>query len=310
MLSNNQSHAVVVGGGTMGSGIALVFAAGGWAVDVVEPDAQRRAALPAYLRESLARMNSSVSGDIVGLVASLDDVAWNSVDLVVESASEDLALKQNLFAELEAQARPGIPLTSNSTTLPMSAIAKGLKTRSRMLGLHFLMPAQFVPVVEIIRSPDTDPKVIDDVAAIMIALGKRPVRLNKEQPGWLVNRIQTALMREALALIDQGIASPEDVDAAVRYGFGFRYTACGPIMQKEHSGWDIHYKLQQAVFPSLCNDATPSQTLQKMVAAGRLGMKSGEGFMRWDAAAIAREKARFEKALRATLDVLEAEAKK
>jgi 3-hydroxybutyryl-CoA dehydrogenase len=117
-------------------------------------------------------------------------------------------------------------------------------------------------------------------------------------------------MREALALIDQGIASPEDVDAAVRYGFGFRYAACGPIMQKEHSGWDIHYQLQQAVFPSLCNDVAPSATLQNMVAAGRLGMKSGEGFMRWDTEAIAREKARFEKALRATLDVLEAEGRR
>jgi 3-hydroxybutyryl-CoA dehydrogenase len=133
--------------------------------------------------------------------------------------------------------------------------------------------------------------------------------LAKEQPGWLVNRIQTALMREALSLIDQGIASPEDVDAAVRYGFGFRYAACGPITQKEHSGWDINYKLQQAVFPSLCNDTAPNATLDKMIAGRHLGMKTGQGFIRWDDAAIAHEKARYEKALRATLDILEAEGK-
>ena len=305
-MSDHRSHAVVIGGGTMGSGIALVFAAGDWAVDVVEPQATTRAALPAYLRESLQRMGAAADTGRVAIAASLDDVEWRDVELVIESANEDLALKRELFAQLEARAPAQIPLASNSTTLPMSAISQGLRTRSRMLGLHFLMPAQFVPVVEVIASPRTDPQVLDDIAALMRRLGKRPVRLAKEQPGWLVNRIQTALMREALALIDQGIASPEDVDAAVRYGFGFRYAACGPIMQKEHSGWDINCKLQEAVFPSLCNDTAPSATMKRMIAARHLGMKTGRGFLRWDDASIAREKARYEKALRATLDILEA----
>jgi 3-hydroxybutyryl-CoA dehydrogenase len=297
----------VIGGGTMGSGIALVFAAGNWAVDIVEPAAATRAALPAYLRESLQRMGAPADTDRIAIGGALKDVAWSDVDLVVESASEDLALKQKIFAELEALAPAHVPLASNSTTLPISAIGGGLKTRSRMLGLHFLMPAQFVPVVEVISSEQTEPRLIDEICAIMRKLGKRPVRVNKALPGFLVNRIQTALMREAVALIEQGVASPEDVDTAVRYGFGFRYIACGPITQKEHSGWDINYKLQQAVFPSLCNDVTPSPLLEKMIAAGHFGMKSGRGFMQWDSEKIARERARYEKALRATLDILEAD---
>jgi 3-hydroxybutyryl-CoA dehydrogenase len=304
-MSKNNSRAVVVGGGTMGSGIALVFAAGNWAVDIVEPAAATRAALPAYLRESLQRMGAHADTSRIATVGTLSDVAWSDVDLVVESANEDLALKQRIFAELEALTPAHVPLASNSTTLAISAIGRGLKTRSRMLGLHFLMPAQFVPVVEVIGSEQTEPRLIDEICAIMRKLGKRPVRVNKELPGFLVNRIQTALMREAVALIEQGVASPEDIDTAVRYGFGFRYIACGPITQKEHSGWDINYKLQQAVFPSLCNDAAPSPLLEKMIAAGHFGMKTGQGFMRWDDAKIARERARYEKVLQATLDILE-----
>ncbi len=306
-MSKNNSRAVVVGGGTMGSGIALVFAAGNWAVDIVEPAAATRAALPEYLRESSQRMGTPTDTSRISIVGTLKEAAWRNVDLVVESASEDLALKQKIFAELEVLAPAHVPLASNSTTLPISAIVRGLKTRSRMLGLHFLMPAQFVPVVEVIGSEHTELRLIDEICAIMRKLGKRPVRVNKALPGFLVNRIQTALMREAVALIEQGVASPEDIDTAVRYGFGFRYIACGPITQKEHSGWDINYKLQKAVFPSLCNDAAPSPLLEKMIAAGHFGMKTGRGFMQWDDAKIARERARYEKALRATLNILEAD---
>ena len=306
-MPEQTSRAVVIGGGTMGSGIALVFAAGGWTVDIVEPSAKRRAALPVFLEDSRRRMGAQAGGRI-GVVAALTDVAWNGVDLVSESATEDLAVKQEIFAGLERLAPAQVPLTSNSSSLLISDIGRGLQTQSRMLGLHFLMPAQFVPLVEVIGSEHTDPKLIERICELMRRLGKRPVRVKRDLIGFLVNRIQSALMREAISLIEKGVASPEDIDAAVRYGFGFRYAACGPITQKEHSGWDISCKLYRAVFPTLCNDDKPSPLIEQMIADGHYGMKAGQGFMQWDDAGIAREKARYEKALRAALAILETDS--
>ncbi len=307
-MSEHIPRAVVVGGGTMGSGIALVFAAGGWVVDVVEPSLPRRDALTAYFNDSLQRMGAGADASRIRTAGALADIAWSGVDLVCESASEDLGVKQRIFAELERLAPPPVPLTSNSSSLLISDIGRGLATQSRMLGLHFLMPAQFVPLVEVIGSERTDPEMIDRLIDTMRALGKRPVRINKDLIGFLVNRVQAALMREAISLIEKGVASAEDVDTAVRYGFGFRYAACGPITQKEHSGWDISCKLYRAVFPTLCNDAGPSPLLERMIASGQYGMKTGQGFMHWDDAKIERERARYEKALRAALDILENDA--
>lgn len=308
LRSQASGHAVVVGGGTMGSGIALVFAAGGWTVDLVEPSAAVRASLPAYLGESMARMQGGGDPRRVTVVAGLERVDWTRVDMVCESATEALPVKQAIFAELDRLVPPHVPVTSNSSTLVIEDVAPGLKTTRRMLNLHFLMPAQFVPIVEVIPSPTTDPRLVDDVIATMRALGKRPVRVNGNLTGFLVNRIQAALMREALSLVDRGVASAEDVDAAVRYGFGFRYAACGPIVQKEHSGWEICTQLYRKVFPTLCNDPGPTPGLEAMLAAGHYGMKTGRGFMPWDQATTERERARYEKALRAALDVLAMEA--
>ena len=304
-MTEKKPRVVVIGGGTMGSGIALVFAADGWAVNIVDPSAETRAKLPAYLQDSLQRMGARGDAGKIQIFAALTDIAWNDVEIVCESASEDLVVKQKIFAELESLAPAGASLTSNSSSLLISDIGRGLKTQARMLGMHFLMPAQFVPLVEVIGSEHTRPELLESICTMLRTLGKRPVRINKDLVGFLVNRIQAALMREALSLVDKGVASAEDVDAAVRYGFGFRYAACGPIVQKEHSGWDISCTLYRSVFPTLCNDDKPSATLEKMLAAGHYGMKTGEGFMRWDAAKIAHEKARYEKALRAALNILE-----
>src|SRR5688572_27205295 len=166
-MAKQTSRAVVIGGGTMGSGIALVFAGAGWTVDVVEPSAKTRAALPAYLRSSLRRLDACVDASAVRIVGTLDALDWNSVDLVCESATEDHAVKQRIFAELEELTSPQTPLTSNSSSLLISDIGRGLRTQSRMLGLHFLMPAQFVPLVEVIGSEHTDPQLIDRVISIM-----------------------------------------------------------------------------------------------------------------------------------------------
>ena len=148
--------------------------------------------------------------------ATLPEATWSTIDVVVETVTEDLALKQRLFAEMEALARPDAAITSNSSSFPISEIAKGLKTQGRMLGLHFFMPAHLIPLVEVVRSVHSDVKQAERLGEIMTSLGKRPVQVKKDVIGFLGNRIQGALMREALWLIEEGVASPEDIDATVR----------------------------------------------------------------------------------------------
>jgi 3-hydroxybutyryl-CoA dehydrogenase len=300
-----DKRAVVVGGGTMGADVAAIFAAGGMGVDIVQRPGKTRDSLPARFRKSVAELGAPEAG--MQAHDELDDVAWNEVGIVVESVTEDLALKQTIFGELEALASKDIALTSNSSSFPISQIAQGLKTSRRTLGLHFFMPAHMVPLVEVVRSDATDPGIAQSVFDLMLHLRRKPVMVAKDIPGFLANRMQHALMREAWSLIERGIASPEDVDIAVRYGFGFRYVAAGPILQKEMSGLDTNFLASSTVFPDLCNDAAPIAQLAAKVKAGDIGMKSGKGFYNWPADRIAAEKKRYQTALKRGLEILEAE---
>ena len=289
----------------MGADVAAIFAAGGMGVDIVQRPGKTRDSLRERFARSVAEFGTPKVD--VSLHDALRDVAWQDAGIVVESVSEDLPLKQKIFAELEALAPPDTALTSNSSSFPISRIAHGLKSGHRMLGLHFFMPAHMVPLVEVVRSTETNPAVAQSVFELMQHLQRKPVMVAKDIPGFLANRMQHALMREAWSLIERGIATPEDVDIAVRYGFGFRYVAAGPILQKEMSGLDVNYLASCTVFPDLCNDAKPAAKLAAKVKAGEIGMKSGKGFYDWPAENIAKAKARYQTALKRGLEILKAE---
>jgi 3-hydroxybutyryl-CoA dehydrogenase len=291
----------------MGVGIIAMFIAGGWQVDVVSRSASTRDGLPAVTARALAGMGRPTDTSGLRTFATLAEADWSKIDIAVETVTEDLALKQQLFAEMEALARPEAALTSNSSSFPISAIGKDLKTQSRMMGLHFFMPAHLIPLVEVVSSVHTDPKEAERVGAIMKDLGKRPVQVRKDVIGFLGNRIQGALMREALWLIEQGVASPEDVDATVRLSFGFRYAAAGPIVQKEHSGWDTTCAVAKIIWPDLTNADGPPPILQKNVDEGRIGFKTKHGFFEWNDDSIAKERARYERALRKCLEIFKEE---
>jgi 3-hydroxybutyryl-CoA dehydrogenase len=298
-------RAVIIGGGTMGADVAAIFAAGGMSVDIVQRPGKTRDSLQARVTRSVGELAARAAD--VSLHDKMRDVSWKDAGIVVESVSEDLPLKREIFAELEALAAPDIPLTSNSSSFPISQIAHGLKSGDRMLGLHFFMPAHMVPLVEVVRSDASDPAVAQSVFELMQHLRRKPVMVAKDIPGFLANRMQHALMREAWSLIERGVASPEDVDIAVRYGFGFRYVAAGPILQKEMSGLDVNYLASGTVFPDLCNDAKPASILAAKVKAGEVGMKAGKGFYDWPADKIARTKARYQTALKRGIEILKAE---
>jgi 3-hydroxybutyryl-CoA dehydrogenase len=303
--STIPTHAVVVGAGTMGADVAVVLARGALRVTVVEPDAPQRDRADARIRAELRHLGRDPH-DVLppDLVASLADVDWVGVDLVVECIVEQLEPKQHLFRALVERARPDALLTSNSSGLPISRIAADLPGRERMLGLHFFMPAHRVPLVEVVMGPHSGESQAQVLADTMRRCGSVPVVVRKDRPGFLANRLQHALAREAFALLEDGVASAEDIDAAVRFGFGFRFLAAGPLLQREHAGLDIHCAAAATIYPSLSNASEPARMLREQVAAGRLGMKTGAGFTYWSAERRDAERARYDRVLRAGLDLL------
>ena len=170
------------------------------------------------------------------------------------------------------------------------------------------MPAHLVPLVEVVQADFTDKAVADWLEQNQRQFGKAPVRVNKDIPGFIGNRLQHAMMREALYLIAEGVVSPEGIDTAVRFGFGFRFMACGTMMQKEMSGWDTILYGGTSIYPSLHNDQAPPQFLRDMVAKGHIGMKARRGLWEWTDDSVAKEKARIENALQAAFEILKAGA--
>lgn len=303
-MTGTSDHAVVLGLGLMGCDIAAIFLAGGWRVTAVEPGADTGTRLE-RVRRSLAQLEAAADAAArLQAVASLAEVDFASAGVVVEAVPERLDLKRQVFAELDRLVPPGVPVASNASGFRITDIARDCATRTRMANLHFFLPAHLVPGVEVVQGEHSDPAVCDRLAAIMTALGRKPIRVARDVPGFLANRIQHALMREAFAAIDQGLATAEDVDAAVRYAFGFRYVAAGPILQKELAGLETQLAAARTIYPSLCNDPAPSPTLERLVADGRLGAKSGRGFRDWPPEAVARERARYERTLIAALRLL------
>lgn len=288
----------------MGADVATVLARGGARVTVVDPSVAVREALPARVREGLEMAGLEQRAANVSLTGTLDAVPWAAVDLVVECVPEVLETKRDLFRSLVQWSSPHTVLTSNSSSFPISRIAEGLPTRERMLGLHFFMPAHLVPLVEVVLGDQTDMRIAQHLLSYMRGCGNVPVLVRKDKPGFLANRLQHALAREAFAMIDEGVASAEDVDAAVRFGFGFRYLAAGPVLQRDHAGLDVHCAAAGTMYPSLSNAGEPAAVLRDHVATGRTGMKAGAGFYDWPQDRLAAERHRYNRLLQQGLQLL------
>jgi 3-hydroxybutyryl-CoA dehydrogenase len=288
----------------MGADVAVVLARGGARVTVVDPGVEKRAALLPHVREALLACQLESRTSAVHAVADVHDVAWGDVDLVIECIPEVLAAKKALFAQLVALAPATAVLTSNSSSFPISAIAKDMTTQNRMFGLHFFMPAHLVPLVEVVLGPQSDAEQAQRLCSYMRGCGSVPVLVRKDKPGFLANRLQHALAREAFSMIDEGVATAEDVDAAVRFGFGFRYLAAGPVLQRDHAGLDVHCAAAATMYPSLSNAVEPAKVLRAKVAAGHFGMKTGVGFYQWPEQARTAERARYDRLLRQGLALL------
>ena len=301
-----KDSVAVIGGGTMGCDIAAIFYAAGWHAEIMEPNPATCAALQQTVPAAARLTGIHRPGGSLATCNSIQAIDWSTVRLVIECGPENLEVKQQIFAALEQVAPAHVPLTSNSSGIPISRIGEHCRSRERMLGLHFFMPAHLVPAVEVVRSEFVNEASVATVNAIMRAVRKKPVQVKKDVPGFLANRIQHAMMREAIALVDEGFASAEDVDLAVRYGFGFRYIAAGPLLQKDLAGIDIHCAAAASIYPHLHNDAQPARLMQDLVASGNYGVKSPgrRGFYQWDDDRVAREQVRYQVALAKAMQIL------
>ncbi len=302
---------VVIGTGTMAVGIGAGFIDAGMQVLFLGRDLGRADATLAAARKTAQALAAGAArapvATGIGLIDSWND--WAGVTWVIETVAEDFELKRQLFAALDARVPAAVPIGSNSSGFPITRIAAGLATRRRMFNAHYFMPAHLVPLVEVALGEDSDPVLGEAVCELYRRAGKKPVLVRRDIPGFLANRIQHALMREAMSLIDSGIATPEDVDTAVRFSFGFRYAACGPVMQKEISGWDSMARAAAEIYPSLSNTHVLADCVAGIIAAGKTGMKAGAGFMQWPTALAASERAAYEVRLKAAFDVLSLDSK-
>jgi 3-hydroxybutyryl-CoA dehydrogenase len=202
---------------------------------------------------------------------------------VVEAVLEDLPLKQKIFAEIERHVRPDTILASNTSVIPITQIMQGLADRSRALGTHWWNPPFLVPLVEVIGTEWTSQAAIDVTMKLHAAAGKQPAHVKKDVPGFIGNRLQHALWREAISLVERGICDAETVDTVIKAAFGRRLAVLGPLENADLVGTDLTLAIHQTVLPDIEARAGPSPYLEALVAGGKLGFKSGEGFRKWSA---------------------------
>jgi 3-hydroxybutyryl-CoA dehydrogenase len=271
----------VLGAGLMGHGIAQVFALAGHAVSIYDPVAasldQVRARIAANLRDLGDDETAAQRVQPRAVMAE----ALRDADFVVEAAPEDLSLKRKLFQEAEAHVRPDTILASNTSVIPITAIMQDLRKRSRALGTHWWNPPFLVPLVEVIGTQWTSRAAIDWTMELHAAAGKKPAHVKKDVPGFIGNRLQHALWREAIALVEQGICDAETVDTVIKAAFGRRLAVLGPLENADLVGTDLTLAIHKTVLPAIDGRPAPSPYLERLVADGKLGFKSGEGFRTW-----------------------------
>lgn len=272
MAARTPPTVVIIGAGTMGAGMAAVFAAHGSNVR-----------LTARRRETLERATgrvAAIAGDAARRVTTTTNLgeAVDGAELVVETISEQLEAKRGVLAEAERVA-PDALLTSNTSSLSLEAIATALRRPERFAGLHWLNPPELVELVEVVGAGRTDPSVLTTLAGWMDELGKAPVVLPRQVPGFVVNRLQYALLRESFALVEQGVCSYADVDRALTRGLGVRWAAVGPFETIDLGGVDLFATVARNLLPELSNAVEPPAFLDQAAARGELGVKSGRGLL-------------------------------
>ena len=275
----------IVGAGTMGAGIAEVFAEAGYHVvwyNRSETGIKRGLERLQTNQSTLVRAGVLTQSDAEAartrLQTTTDLAALSSVDVISESIVETLEAKKALFHALDQICGQHTILTTNTSGLPISQLATVVTNPARFAGMHFANPPHLIPMVELVKGEKTSSVTYDLLTAMAQHLGKHPVRVQRDVPGFIANRLQFAVIREALHLIETGVAAPADIDAAVKHGIGLRWALLGPLEIADVGGLDVFHSIGQYLFQELTNTAEGSKVLDALVASEKFGAKSGAGF--------------------------------
>jgi 3-hydroxybutyryl-CoA dehydrogenase len=271
----------ILGGGLMGSGIAQVFAAAGLDVTVFEPSMAVRETIRARIAADLRLLRRDET--LADLVVITDDFvhAVANADYVTEAAPEKLELKRTIFADLVRHAPPTTILASNTSVIPIHRIAAGLPTSERIIGTHWWNPPALIPLVEVVQSDSTSQMTVATTMGLLASIGKSPAHIAKDLPGFVANRLQHALWREAIAMLADGVCDAATLDACVKNSFGLRLAVLGPLENADLVGLDLTLDIHKTVIPELDRLDRPNPYLEQQVQAGRLGFKTGAGFRTW-----------------------------
>lgn len=288
---------VVCGGGMMGSAIAQVLAkldgAHVTVRDIVDLDIEQMVRNNMKL---LVEHGVLTEADVDARVAKIDftkdmhDERIANADMVIECVPEIMDLKQSTFVELESVCRPDTIFCTNTSVMSPTEIYSKIEHKERACGTHFWNPGFLIPLVEVVKTKDTSDETAQTVLDVLTKAGKKPVLCKKDVPGFIANRMQHALWREAISIIEHGIADPKTVDDAVKYSFGLRLPQLGPIENSDMVGTQLTYNIHDYVLKSIEDSHEPSPLLSKMIDEGKLGFKSGEGFFKWDDESIQKSK--------------------
>lgn len=289
MTADPQRSRAVIGAGLMGHGIAQVLATRPgtvWLYDVSTSalDGARdriRMSLSMLVRNSL--ITEADTDTVMGRIRPTTDLsqAVQNAWFAIEAAPEDVELKRGIFADLQRAAPDDAILATNSSSLTIGQVSTGVANGERVVGSHFFLPPQLVPLVEVSRGPATSDETMSRTVDLWRACGKVPIRVEQDIPGYIANRMQGALVREAVSLLQRGVATAADIDTAARLGFGIRMMLSGPLEQRDLGGLDLHLRIAKALWPDLDRSTGPFPVAREKVERGELGLDAGRGFRDW-----------------------------
>lgn len=274
----------IAGAGTMGASMAETFAKFGYEVvlyDIFDTALEKAKALidlNQRTEQEEGRATAQESADIMDRIRfTLDKEDFREVDFVVEAVLEKLDVKHGFWAEISEIVREDAILVSNTSGLSITRIAEAVKDPERFGGMHWINPPHLIPLIEVIKGEKTSEETAKTVYDLCLKIDKKPVMV-KDAPGFALNRIQLAILRECLYIAEQGIASPEDIDKVMKYALGVRYACLGPMEVCDHGGLDIFYNIASYLFEDLCDAKKPFGLLKEAVENGNYGVKNGKGF--------------------------------
>lgn len=272
----------------MGLGIAQFFAQNRKSVQLIDlnediaKEAKERITVELMHLEQLNLLKENADEIIkrINVSTTLEDAQKS--EIVFEAIPEKLELKTSLFLSLEKICNENTVFATNTSGISINSIAKALNHPERFLGTHFFMPAAIIPLVEVVKGDNTNDRLAEDMVKLLNLYGKKAVLIHKDIPGFIANRIQHAMAREAISLLEGGIASAEDIDTVVKWSLGVRMVHTGPIEQRDFNGIDIHTDIASYLYKELENRTTPSSLLLDKIDKGELGLKTNKGFYKWN----------------------------